>query len=142
MQNILTWIALTLRNSLSVLRIAKREGNVLPEKATWMNIASIPRPFFEGLLQVELWLWWSLGGEELFFDEFVYLWSVEVYICTDVRNSCYLQKLHLSRKSRTIVCHCRALHVRTFVTEFDRPFFLLSWILDVFSAVHSHKKIH
>lgn len=40
----------------------------------------------------ELWLWWSLGGEELFFDEFVYLWSVEVYICTDVRNSCYLQK--------------------------------------------------
>lgn len=31
------------------------------------------------------------GGEELFFDEFVYLWSVEVYICTDVRNSCYLQ---------------------------------------------------
>lgn len=36
------------------------------------------------------------------------------------------RNVQLSRKSRTIVCHCRALHVRTFVTEFDRPFFLLS----------------
>lgn len=126
-----------------MLRNARRKGNVLPEKVTWMNIASILRPFSEGFLQVELWLRWGLGGDELFFDEFVYLWSVEVYICTDVRNSSYLQKC----ASFTLVPyyslhnHCRVLHVRTFAPDFDRSIFFLAEYWMLFSAVHSHTKV-
>lgn len=82
-------------------------------------------------------------GDELFFDEFVYLWSVEVYICTDVRNSSYLQKC----ASFTLVPyyslhnHCRVLHVRTFATDFDRSIFFLAEYWMLFSAVHSHTKV-
>lgn len=121
---------------ISVEKRKKRKKCTL-RKSNEINIASIPRPFFKGFLQVELWLWWSLRGNKMFFDEFVYLWSAEVYICTDVRNSSYLQKC----ASFTLVPyyilynHGRALHVRTFVTEFDRPFFLLSWILDAFPCL-------